>query len=241
MQDRYAGDVGDFGKFGMLRCMEKAGLNVGVNWYLVGNETHNNDGKHLGYLHDTKFMGCDNELLALLERMILKQQRTVLELEALTMLKSGQYYHERLTEPKQPKDTTRRTWHENGLHSLNGCELVFLDPDNGMLPPSVGRGSNKSIKYVFPEEIVDYYRNGHSVVFYSHRTREQLDVYLKRFEILFGMPELKHASIRGLSFKRGTIRDYFFIVHPEHWNAVEAGVEMLMGGNWSKHFDTIIL
>ena len=47
MQDRYAGDVGDFGKLGMLRCMEDFGLKVGINWYLVGDESHNNDGKHI--------------------------------------------------------------------------------------------------------------------------------------------------------------------------------------------------
>ena len=92
MQDRYAGDVGDFGKFGMLRCMEKAGIRVGINWYLVDDESHNNDGKHTGYLSDRKFHGCD---------------------------------------------------------------LVFLNPDNGMLPKSVSRGSDKSIKYVLPEEIME--------------------------------------------------------------------------------------
>ncbi len=26
MQNRYAGDVGDFGKIGMLRCIEKCGI-----------------------------------------------------------------------------------------------------------------------------------------------------------------------------------------------------------------------
>jgi len=60
MQDRYAGDVGDFGKFGMLRCIENTGLRVGVNWYLVGDESHNNDGKHIGYLEDDKYRGCDD-------------------------------------------------------------------------------------------------------------------------------------------------------------------------------------
>ena len=54
MQDRYAGDVGDFGKLGMLRCMEASGLKVGINWYLVGDESHNNDGKYIGYMEDEK-------------------------------------------------------------------------------------------------------------------------------------------------------------------------------------------
>ena len=35
MQDRYVGDVGDFGKIGMLRQIANAGLRVGVNWYLT--------------------------------------------------------------------------------------------------------------------------------------------------------------------------------------------------------------
>ena len=55
MQDRYAEDVGDFGKLGMLRCMEDVGLKVGINWYLVGAESHNNDGKHIGYLENEKY------------------------------------------------------------------------------------------------------------------------------------------------------------------------------------------
>ena len=63
MQNRYAGDVGDFGKLGMLRRIEKSGISVGVNWYLVGDENHNNDGKHIGYLENKQFRGCDDELL----------------------------------------------------------------------------------------------------------------------------------------------------------------------------------
>ena len=50
MQNRYAGDVGDFGKLGMLRALAQSDLKVGVNWYLVPDENHNDDGKHIGYL-----------------------------------------------------------------------------------------------------------------------------------------------------------------------------------------------
>jgi hypothetical protein len=38
MQDRYAGDVGDFGKLGMLRKIAYSGLKIGVNWYLAYNQ-----------------------------------------------------------------------------------------------------------------------------------------------------------------------------------------------------------
>ena len=35
MQDRYAGDIGDFGKFALLKELENQGLSVGVNWYKI--------------------------------------------------------------------------------------------------------------------------------------------------------------------------------------------------------------
>ena len=35
MQDRYAGDIGDFGKIGLLKALYTQGLSIGVNWYRV--------------------------------------------------------------------------------------------------------------------------------------------------------------------------------------------------------------
>jgi hypothetical protein len=63
MQDRYVGDVGDFGKYGLLRSLA-ADLSLGVVWYLGPEESHNADGKHIGYLNSTqknliKFRDCD--------------------------------------------------------------------------------------------------------------------------------------------------------------------------------------
>ena len=42
MQDRYAGDVGDFMKFGLLRAVSGGvlPLRLGVNWYLTGDESN---------------------------------------------------------------------------------------------------------------------------------------------------------------------------------------------------------
>lgn len=239
MQDRYAGDVGDFGKFGMLRCMEKLGLKVGINWYLVGDESHNNDGKHIGYLEDEKYCGCDDELLASLKSMLEEGIRSVSEIEKLNLLNTQKYYHERMIEPRAQVGMMRSEWHQKGMVAMAGCDLVFLDPDNGMLPRSVSRGSDKSIKYVLPEEIMDYYEAGHSVAFYSHRTREQLVVYLERFAELFDEAERRSARIKGITFKRGTVRDYFFILHEEHMSRVENSLERILNSKWSQHFEII--
>ncbi|MGN1144419.1 MAG: hypothetical protein ACI4SU_07600 [Anaerovoracaceae bacterium] len=48
MQNRYTGDIGDFGKLGLLRQLSGAGFSIGVNWYLTPDESHNGDGRHIG-------------------------------------------------------------------------------------------------------------------------------------------------------------------------------------------------
>lgn len=239
MQNRYAGDVGDFGKLGMLRCIEQKGIVVGINWYLVENENHNQDGKHIGYLQNNMFVGMDDELHIALASMIKSDDRTVAQLETLKLLQSEIYYHETLKPINASMRESRFIWHQNALKSMNGSELVFLDPDNGLIPKSVSRGSIKSIKYAFPEEIIDYYMAGHSVVFYSHRTREQLHIYLNRFKELFEANELEGATITGITFRRGTVRDYFFLLQVQHKERILRGLEQLLSSSWNQHFEII--
>lgn len=38
MKNQYVGDIGDFGKYSMLRAFIDAGIKVGVNWYLTEDD-----------------------------------------------------------------------------------------------------------------------------------------------------------------------------------------------------------
>lgn len=93
MQDRYAGDVGDFGKIGMLRQIADTGLRIGINWYRTykPEEHARDDGKHIGYLNDKLFQGCDDELLNTLRRIV-ENDRSVAALEAAELIPNAQYY-----------------------------------------------------------------------------------------------------------------------------------------------------
>lgn len=230
MQNRYAGDVGDFGKLGLLRTLAECGLTVGVNWYLVPDESHNDDGKHIGYLADVKFAGCDDTLLAALRNTV-GEERSIAAIEGLNLISNARYYSELLSAP-----TMRNEWHNKAVQCLDSCDIVFLDPDNGVLVKSVGKSSPKSIKYVLREEIIDYYTAGKSVVFYNHRSREQEPVYLKRFDWLHAEPQLSGASVFGLKFTRGTTRDYFFLARPEHSSRVYYAIESILNSPWRRHF-----
>ena len=74
MQDQYVGDIGDFGKYGLLRYLtgmrdddaSEDALRLGVAWYLFP-DGGNNDGKFTDYLRnpkprDSKLRDCDPEL-----------------------------------------------------------------------------------------------------------------------------------------------------------------------------------
>ena len=239
MQDRYVGDVGDFGKIGLLRNISKSGFRVGVNWYLTYKpEEHNNaDGKHIGYFNDNSFKYCDDELLISLYT-ITKGTRSIEALENANLIPNAIYY-KRILKPGSDKYFSRTEWHSESLKKLLESDIIFCDPDNGLIVKSVSRNSNKSDKYILHDELLSYYQAGKSIVFYNHRSREKEQIYLQRFQPLMQRLELVGPEWRGLKFTRGTIRDYIFILQPKHTDAVDTAISNMMGSNWRKHFSIL--
>lgn len=239
MQDRYAGDVGDFGKLGMLRKISNARLKVGVNWYLTykPEEHSNEDGKHIGYLNDKSFRECDDELLESL-RAVISGRRSIAALEHADLITNARYYSE-ILKSGNISSFSRIDWHEKSRMVLADSDIIFCDPDNGLLVKSVSLSSSKSDKYVTDDELIAYYQMGKSVVFYNHRCREKEKTYLKRFTPLQERHELLNATWKGLKFVRGTVRDYFFILQPHHVNQIEAVIKNINQSNWSKHFNVL--
>lgn len=136
MQDRYAGDIGDFGKFGLLRRLSIS-LFIGVNWYLVPDESQNGDGRHTNYLKKASFSSCDPALCHTLDHIVNTGQRKVTVLEGAGIL-SAVFYSDMLNfyqTTKLKRKAIRAVWHQNALERLKGCDLIFLDPNNGLMVP----------------------------------------------------------------------------------------------------------
>lgn len=241
MQDRYAGDVGDFGKLGMLRQIALTGLKIGVNWYRTykPEEHGKNDGRHTGYLNDKAFELCDEELLNAL-RKIVEGERSIAALEAASLIPNAVYYSAVL-KPGNDRDFNRSIWLANSMKVFEGADIIFCDPDNGLIVRSVPLSSAKSDKYITEDELVCYYTAGKSVIFYNHRCMEKENLYLQRFAPLMARREFASARWLGLKFIRGTIRDYLFILQPHHFEHVNAAVERMLLGNWKRHFERLAL
>ena len=146
MQDRYAGDAGDFGKLALLRALGP-GRRLGVCWYRTeGLHEANNDGGHLAYLDQpVRFRHLDTDLFDSLRAYIEAVRagldcRTVARLEELELLPQGTLFH---GTPCPSEAEARAAWADGMRHGMEPADLVFLDPDNGL---EGTRRSSKSAK-----------------------------------------------------------------------------------------------
>ena len=228
MQDRYAGDIGDYGKFALLRAMEKQGLRLGINWYrteTAAYETHD-DGK---YRIPQEYENLDPELSAALNRVFdLREARSVQALEQAHLLASELFVNETV-----PREIDRReAWHRKALAAFSDCDLVFLDPDNGLNVESVKKGTQKSVKYVWKCEINDYVAAGKSVIFYNHRPRKKADAYFSEYSARLAVMK---KPVYVLTFPRRSIRDYFIIpAQPSHEAQICAALQSLTEGSFGE-------
>ena len=217
MKNQYFGDIGDYGKYGLLRCLAEQGLSIAVNWYLTPNDA-SNDGSIRGYLSKEKDRRYDPELFDVLREMCDHKEQDV-RLFAKRGMIPGAIYHDSFVEPEPDsslsvpeKRAARECWHRKALEACAGAELVFMDPDNGLRS---GRPSARkdAPKFVYASEVCDYYDRDQDVVYYCHKGR-RTDAQWERAKhiMLGGHPE---AALMGVTYHRGTQCSYIFMVHPE--------------------------
>lgn len=237
MQNRYTGDIGDFGKLGLLRRISRAGLSVGVNWYLTPDETHNGDGRHTAYLKDCTFRPCDPPLWQALGEIVAANRRQVSALEAAGLLPAV-YYGEPLDFSglnAAGRQAFRNQWHSRALERLRGQDILFADPDTGLIVPSAA-GKPESRKYVLPQELADCYRAGSSVIYYQHKARRDDGFYSAQHRTLLLSGLFPGAEGMVLKFKTTSQRYYCFFIQPRHADGLRACVKELLSSAWGYHF-----
>ena len=232
MQDRYAGDIGDYGKFGLLRALSAAGLSIGVNWYRtipLASELTRDDGR---YRIPQSLFHCDVELAKTLFEISQPDnpERSVKALEDAKLINGAVYFSELV------RIADRAEWHREAMTALRCCDLVFLDPDNGLLVKSVSPSSEKSVKYALYEEVCAYVGAKKSVVIYNHRCRKKWDVYAQSItEQLRIKSELPDNPIRAITFPRFSVRDYFIIsATPGHDQRIQSALGSIDNSIWNR-------
>jgi hypothetical protein len=174
MQNRYVGDIGDFVKLALLRALSP-GHRLGVIWYLVPDESHNGDGRHVGYLRKNEWRHLDPQVFDGLARIVANGERSVAALERFGLLHRCQFVSDLLPLPKAyaERAIARAEWLDRAVGEIRDCNLVFLDPDNGLQPERFRPASAKAIKSASFADLGRFRRPGRTLVVYHHHTRRK--------------------------------------------------------------------
>ena len=257
MQKRYVGDIGDFGKYGLLRalcgCPEAPPLGhplrLGIVWYLYPNESHNADGRHIGYLSCTsvnhvKFRACDPPLYESLRRLVAANNRHVVGVRESGIFPSDTLYYERslsyaLGESRRSRQAARKDWLGGSLEATAGADVVFVDPDNGISETADPLRKNGP-KFVYIDDLCQFARGGQSLVIYHHLGRrgtaiQQIRHWARVLQSNLGMSHLPWP----LWYHRGTARAYFIVAQERHRAILENQLASFLDSPWSKHFELV--
>ena len=237
MKNQYFGDIGDYGKYGLLRFLAGHEVTVAVNWYLTEKD-QTNDGNKREYLTKEENLKYDPVLFDVLKKMCAQNKKDVHEFAALGMIPGAKYY-DRIVEPVlstltfSEKRSARNQWHQEALAACDGCDLVFLDPDNGL---KAGNPTAKkdAMKFVYSTDAADYYERGQDVVYYCHKGR-RTDVQWEKAKHIM-KEQCPSAVLMGITFHRGTQRSYIFVIHPEREKLYSDLIKVFLETPWNEVF-----
>jgi hypothetical protein len=180
MQNRYSGDIGDYVKLAILRHFAE-GRRLGVAWWLFPDES-NGDGRHIGYLTDPdNWERYDPALFRGLSAVVKSGKRYVGAMHQF--LPTGTCFScDEIpcdVQPYSRRPLEREKWLQKVKANLAGCDVVFLDPDNGLEPPgfrSTRRRAGKSVQY---SELAELNERGRAMIVYHHYFRQPHEAQVK--------------------------------------------------------------
>ena len=174
MQDRYTGDIGDFVKYGLLR--EITGRKrLGVAWYLHPDAGRAGDGSHTKYLEQRqRWHHLDPQLFETLEKLVSDDNRSVQAVQRSGVLGDAAFAGEPLDVSGvrwRDRRHWRQRWFEAVQNRLSGCEVVFADPDNGLVQDDRFRPERKQDAKRIPLAEATALAEGRTAVIYHHNGR----------------------------------------------------------------------
>jgi hypothetical protein len=258
VQDRYAGDVGDFFKLALLEHLRAptdvgdAALSLGIVWYLADDESHNNDGRHITYLDPESPAGrvlrpiSPGVYDALAD--VAAGERSVRRIEESGALTPDTVsFAERLrlgdlaSHDRAGRLARRADWLDRAVGSIGDCDLVCLDPDNGIRRDdhSVGPHRNRSEKHSYLSEVAALAGDDRSLVAYHHADRSAPvpDQARRRMDDL--ADGLGREPLAAVKTSRGSARLFLVVPADRHRTRISNRLTALGEGATASEFTVI--
>ena len=235
MKNQYVGDIGDYGKYGLLRFLASYGIKIGVNWYLTENDG-STDGRFTTYLKNPADRVYDPELFDALQNIADHPDKTVKMIKQAGIIPDAEFFGEMLKSSSLKADArewNRRLWFNNSTLMLGNAELIFADPDNGISYRKTAR-TKDSEKFILPEDVAEYYNSGRNVVYYCHKGRRKQEAWEQaKAEI---RNHIRDAQLLAVTCHRGTQRSYIFVLHPDCYMKYERIITAFLDSEWGNMF-----
>ena len=235
MKNQYVGDIGDYGKYGLLRFLASHGIKIGVNWYLTENDG-STDGKFTTYLKNPADRVYDPELFDALQNIADHPDKTVKMIKQAGIIPDAEVFGEMLKSSSLKADArewNRRLWFNNSTLMLGNAELIFADPDNGISYRKTAR-TKDSEKFILPEDVAEYYNSGRNVVYYCHKGRRKQEAWDQAKEEIRN--HIRDAQLLAVTCHRGTQRSYIFVLHPDCYMKYEKIITAFLDSEWGNMF-----
>ena len=257
MQDKYVGDIGDFGKYTLLKglCAPKSmnggpQLSLGLVWYLVPDDGREGDGSLTQY---PELESCDRVLFTQLQEIAAnKEARMVKSIREKGVLPPDTIFYEKpLTFDGMPpigpaareaRLTLRRKWVDEALDKTGGCHVVFVDPDKGLEVPSVQPHHKRGPQYVFFCELRRYVARERrpSLVIYQHMSHQERVEHQIQKRLLQIVENLEGwATPFALQFR--TSRFFFVVPAKAHEDTLFERAARFAKEPWDEHFRLVRL
>jgi len=248
MRHNFVNDIGDYAKYALLRALcasEEGTIRLGVIWYLTEHAEHNGDGRKRAHLSQDGWECLDPDLLAAMHRIENVTQHpgalNVGLIERSGILPAGTAFFAepmpRASGPAQQRMVARAAWFERAQKAVADCDLVFLDPDNGLAVRSVPLTSPLAGKYATVPEITALLRTGAGVVLYQHGSRTPWTQQRQRVCAQITAAADQPVTIRSMRFGAFGVRAFFCITtSPRLTDTVTRGLDLLRrrAEGWAK-------
>ena len=225
MKNQYFGDVNDYRKYGLLRCIAEAtGLPIGVLWMLTKDDGRS-DGEFRRYLADgSVWSRHDAKLHDALSRLLVPgETRRVTHAERWGLVPGATYFDHVFPDAA----LARAAVFQEACKKLSPCPFVFLDPDNGVEVKSVSYGRKRSSKYVYWSEMATLFERGHSLLVYQHYQRVKRSAFedslAEKFRSRLGAKDVAVFSTPHVAF---------FLALQESHAVHLPGIRATVGARW---------
>lgn len=238
MRHNFVNDIGDYATYALLRalCAGDEAIRLGVVWYLTEHQESNNDGRKRAHLSNDGWDQLDPDLLAAMRKIEAEKQSTgalsvgLIERSGILPARTC-YFAEAVPGASisaRLRVSERAAWFGRARQAVAGCDLVFVDPDNGLAVRSVPLTSPLAVKYATVREVAELLETGAGVVLYQHGNRTPWTEQRQHVGAQIAEAADRPVTLRTVRFGAFGARAFFcFTTSPRLTNAVSHGLDRL--------------